>query len=67
MKILIIIPTLNERKNIKPLFKHIKSLGIKFDLLFIDDNSNDGTQEEIISLKKNNKNIYFYFRPKKWV
>ena len=49
MKILIIIPTLNERKNIKPLFKHIKSLGIKFDLLFIDDNSNDGTQEEIIS------------------
>ena len=65
MKILIIIPTLNERKNIKPLFKHIKSLVIKFDLLFIDDNSNDGTQEEIISLKKNNKNIYFYFRPKK--
>ena len=65
MRILIIIPTLNEIKNIKILFEQIKRLGIKFDILFIDDNSTDGTQQEIKTLKRKNKNISFYFRPAK--
>ena len=62
---LIIIPTLNERKNIKQLFLNIKKLKIKTDFLFIDENSKDGTREEIIEIKKKNKNIYYIFRPKK--
>ena len=49
---LIIIPTLNERKNIKQLFLNIKKLKIKTDFLFIDDNSQDGSRKEIIKIKK---------------
>ena len=51
MKILI-IPTLNENKNITPLFKKIKKVDKKIDILFVDDNSKDGTREEILNLKK---------------
>lgn len=62
---LIIIPTLNENKNIKKLFSQIKKLKINTDILFIDDNSNDGTKEKIINFNKKNRNIKFIFRPKK--
>ena len=59
MKILI-IPTLNERKNILNLFKKIKSFNYKLDFLFIDDNSTDGTREQILKFCKKNKNSYAY-------
>jgi len=62
---LLIIPTLNERKNITTLFKKIKKIDQKIDILFVDDNSTDGTREEILYLKKRNKSIYYIFRPKK--
>ena len=51
MKILI-IPTLNESKNITNLFKKIKKVDHKLDILFVDDNSTDGTKDEILALKK---------------
>ncbi len=62
---LIIIPTLNEKKNIKRLFSQIKKQKINADILFIDDNSIDGTRKEIINFKKNNKNTKYIFRPTK--
>ena len=62
---LLIIPTLNEKKNITTLFKKIRKIDHKIDILFIDDNSTDGTKEEILYLKKRNKSIYYIFRPKK--
>ena len=62
---LLIIPTLNERKNISSLIKKIKKIDKKLNILFVDDNSTDGTREEILYLKKNNKSIYYIFRPKK--
>lgn len=64
MKILI-IPTLNERKNILNLFKKIKSFNYKLDFLFIDDNSTDGTREQILKFCKKNKNVSYIFRPRK--
>ena len=39
---IIIIPTINEKKNIEILFNKLTETNIEFDLLFIDDNSNDG-------------------------
>ena len=63
--IIIIIPTLNEKKNIKILFDKLTTTNIRFDLLFIDDNSSDGSQEKIKDLAKNNQNINYIFRPKK--
>tara|TARA_B100000963_G_scaffold278766_1_gene247210 strand:- start:4635 stop:5336 length:702 start_codon:yes stop_codon:yes gene_type:complete len=64
MKILI-IPTLNEKKNIITLFRKIKRVDQKLNILFVDDNSTDGTRDEILNLKKNNKSVYHIFRPKK--
>lgn len=42
-KILIFIPTYNERDNAPLMVKEISALGINADLLFVDDNSPDGT------------------------
>ena len=62
---LLIIPTLNERKNITTLFRKIRKIDQKIDILFVDDNSTDGTREEILYLKKRSKSIYYIFRPRK--
>ena len=51
-KILIVIPTLNEFGNIQKIYKKIQSLNKKINILFIDDNSIDGSKEIIINLKK---------------
>ena len=51
-RILIIIPVLNEVKNIKPIVNKLKKNN-KFDILFIDDNSKDGTVQNILKEKKN--------------
>jgi dolichol-phosphate mannosyltransferase len=57
MKKLIIIPVYNEVKNIKQLFLRIRK-SFKSDLLYINDNSTDGTTEEINSLVSKFKNVY---------
>ena len=57
MKRLIIIPVYNEVKNIKKLFSQIKKC-FKSDILYINDNSTDGTTQEIISLVKKYKNVF---------
>lgn len=49
---LVIIPTYNERENIKRMVKKVFSLKTPFDLLIIDDNSPDGTADIIKSLQK---------------
>ena len=48
--IIVIAPTLNEKENIEILFNKLNATNIKFDLLFIDDNSSDGSQEVIKTL-----------------
>ena len=45
--IIIIVPTLNEKENIKILFDKLIATKIAFDLLIIDDHSIDGSQEAI--------------------
>ena len=47
MKILVIIPTLNEFRSIDILIKKFLSLKINMYLLFVDDQSTDGTQIKI--------------------
>lgn len=67
MNTAIIIPTYNEKDNISELLKRIKSAlnGHKYSIIFVDDNSNDGTSELIEKYKKENKNIYLYKRQEK--
>ena len=64
-KILIIIPTLNEKGNISVILKKIKRYNSKVSILFVDDNSYDGTLIEIKSYQKKNKRIYLLLRKKK--
>ena len=64
-KVLLVIPTLNEFGNIQKIYKRIQSLNKKINILFIDDNSNDGSKKIIIDLKKRNKKVDYIFREKK--
>jgi dolichol-phosphate mannosyltransferase len=43
LKTLIFIPTFNERNNVQRMADELLSLGIDADILFMDDNSPDGT------------------------
>jgi dolichol-phosphate mannosyltransferase len=66
LKTLVVIPTLNEEKNIKKIAKKIILLkNNSLNILFIDDNSLDGSQREIINLKKKFKRINYLFRKNK--
>ena len=65
MKIIVIIPTLNEEKNIEKILLKIKKTKIKTDVLFVDDNSKDKSQEIIIKLSKKFENINYLFRKNK--
>ena len=65
MRLLIVIPTLNEKGNISLITRKIFSACKGAKILFIDDNSQDGTRSEIINLRKNNNKVDYIFRPKK--
>ena len=64
-KILILIPTYNEKGNVKPLYEEIKKTKIKADVLFIDDNSPDGTSNIISEIAKKDKRVMLLKRKSK--
>ena len=64
-KNLIIIPTYNEKTNIKFLINNLYKHQRNFDLLFIDDNSPDKTAEIIKKIQLKKKNIILFIRKKK--
>ena len=66
-KFSIIIPIFNEKKNIVKLLKNInlKVKKLKFEILIIDDDSTDGSQELITNYIKKKDNIYLIKRRKK--
>ncbi len=58
MKRLVIIPTYNEKANISKLVSKIQSLEIEgMDILFIDDNSPDGTGDILKKFQKEHPNL----------
>lgn len=61
-KTLIFIPTYNEAENVEKIYNQIKKLKIKSDILFLDDNSPDGTGKIIDRIVKKNKNTYVIHR-----
>ncbi len=64
MIISIIIPTLNEEKNIFKLYEAIKKKFKckSYEIIYVDDDSSDKTQSKILSLKKQKKNVRYIFR-----
>ena len=52
--ILVFIPTYNERDNVMKLYERISKLRLPLDILFIDDNSPDGTGNILDQINKPN-------------
>jgi dolichol-phosphate mannosyltransferase len=50
----IVIPTLNERNNIRPLLEALDAVlaGIRWEVIFVDDDSADGTADEVRSIAR---------------
>ena len=65
MKILVISPTYNERKNIKRLVDMVLGENPEFHLLIVDDNSPDGTGRKVEKLQKTYTNLFLETRSKK--
>lgn len=56
-RILIFIPTYNEAENVGPIVKEIQAQNLKIDLLFVDDNSPDGTANILETMEEKYPNL----------
>ncbi len=56
-KTLVFVPTYNERENVTPLYEDIKKLGLGLDILFLYDNSPDGTAKVIDAIASNDEQV----------
>jgi dolichol-phosphate mannosyltransferase len=62
-KTLIFIPTYDERDNVENMFRQLVALGLDADILFLDDNSPDGTGQILDNLAKDNPRLFVIHRP----
>jgi len=65
MKTIIVIPTYNEKDNIGKISEAIKKLNLNVDILFVDDNSPDGTGDIAEKLSSQHSFIKVIHREKK--
>ncbi len=61
-KTLVFIPTYNERDNVEKICHDILRLGLDLDMLFMDDNSPDGTGVILDTLSERYSNVYVAHR-----
>lgn len=63
-KVLIFIPTYNEAENVKIIYQLLRAVVLpeKFDILFLDDNSPDGTGEIIDRLSREDDTVFTIHR-----
>lgn len=62
MKVMVVIPTYNERDNIERLTSEILGLGADIHILIVDDNSPDGTGDIAGNLAKKHKEVHVIHR-----
>jgi len=62
MKLSIVMPVFNEKNTIKEIISRIQSVdvGIKKEIILVDDCSNDGTREILEKIDQNNIKVYFH-------
>lgn len=63
--ILVVLPTYNERENVKKIIDELLGLVHNLDVLIIDDNSPDKTAVLVKELRQENNRIHLIERPKK--
>lgn len=64
-ELLIMIPTYDERENVAQMFNQLINLDLDADILFVDDNSPDGTGKIIDDLIRDVTSAYVIHRPGK--
>ncbi|HTS60437.1 MAG TPA: polyprenol monophosphomannose synthase [Candidatus Acidoferrales bacterium] len=60
---MLIVPTFNERENIVPLVQRVRRAAPAEGILFVDDNSPDGTATEIRSVQAHDPRVLLLARP----
>ena len=63
MKKIIIIPTYNENRNVQLIFNKIRKYIKNIEILFVDDNSPDGTLSIIKKIIKKDRKVKYLKRP----
>ncbi|MDU8946021.1 glycosyltransferase family 2 protein [Rhodophyticola sp. MJ-SS7] len=57
----IVVPFLNERETLKPLYEQISAvlseLKVSFEVIFVNDGSNDGSREVVAEIASSNDNV----------
>ena len=61
----VVIPTYNEKDNVRPLVQAVEQSCPQADLLFVDDNSPDGTGELIDGIARTDARVHVLHRPQK--
>ena len=64
-KTLVVVPTYNERENLRPLAQRLLGLPVPVDLLVVDDNSPDGTGKLADELAAEHSSVHVLHRPEK--
>lgn len=64
-RVLVIIPTYNEKENIEKIISAVLKICSSSDVLVIDDNSQDGTGSIVKSFQKRTDRVYLFEREKK--
>lgn len=62
---LVIVPTYNERENIRPLIESVLAKDPRIDMLIVDDGSPDGTGEIVDEIAASNPRVFVLHRPEK--
>jgi dolichol-phosphate mannosyltransferase len=62
-RILVGIPTLNEANNVGQMVARLEKLALPLDILFVDDNSQDGTGKVLDQMARANSSIRVMHRP----
>ena len=60
LELAVVIPTLNERENVHPVLENLaKALeGIQYEVIFVDDDSADGTADCIREIARSNPYVH---------